>query len=55
MRRLVEEEGKTLILVSHKLSEVQELCSQALVLRKGRLAGTKSLPCPSQTISGGRP
>jgi simple sugar transport system ATP-binding protein len=30
MRRLAHEEGKTLILVSHKLSEVQELCDHAL-------------------------
>jgi simple sugar transport system ATP-binding protein len=50
MRRLASEEGKTLILVSHKLSEVQELCDRAIVLREGQLAGQTALPCPNQTL-----
>jgi ABC-type uncharacterized transport system ATPase subunit len=32
MRKLAHDEGKTLILVSHKLTEVQELCDHAFVL-----------------------
>ncbi|MCL4257698.1 MAG: ATP-binding cassette domain-containing protein [Anaerolineales bacterium] len=50
MRTLAREEGKTLILVSHKLDEVQELCDYAYVLRKGRLVGGKQLPCPNQDL-----
>ncbi|QYK51851.1 MAG: ATP-binding cassette domain-containing protein [Anaerolineales bacterium] len=50
MRTLAREEGKTLILVSHKLDEVQELCDYAYVLRKGRLVGGKQLPCPNQEL-----
>lgn len=50
MRRLAREEGKTLILVSHKLSEVQELCDEAFVLRQGRFVGSAKLPCPNQEL-----
>jgi general nucleoside transport system ATP-binding protein len=47
MRRLAREESKTIILVSHKLQEVQELCNEVSVLRKGKWVGTKSIPCPT--------
>jgi ABC-type uncharacterized transport system ATPase subunit len=50
MRKLAYEEGKTLILVSHKLSEVQELCNHAFVLRQGRLVGESELPCPNEKL-----
>lgn len=50
MRRLAHEDGKTLILVSHKLDEVQELCDHAFVLRKGRLVGAAELPCPNERL-----
>jgi simple sugar transport system ATP-binding protein len=38
LRRLAAQ-GKTILFVSHKLDEVQELCSRVAVLRQGRLAG----------------
>lgn len=47
MRRLAHEEDKTIILVSHKLEEVQELCDEVAVLRGGRLVGTREIPCPT--------
>ncbi len=47
MRRLAHEEDKTIILVSHKLEEVQELCDAAAVLRTGKLVGTRDIPCPT--------
>jgi simple sugar transport system ATP-binding protein len=50
MRKLAHDEGKTLILVSHKLDEVQELCDEALVLRKGKLVGGAKLPCPNSEL-----
>lgn len=50
MFHLAEKEGKTLILVSHKLDEVQELCSQVFVLRKGALVGGAKLPCPNSEL-----
>ena len=52
MRTLAEKEKKTLILVSHKLDEVQELCDHAFVLRKGLLVGDSKVPCPTQTLVG---
>jgi simple sugar transport system ATP-binding protein len=50
MRKLALQEGKTLILVSHKLDEVQELCSHAFVLRRGRLVGDSDIPCPNEVL-----
>lgn len=50
MRTLAHEEGKTLILVSHKLEEVQELCDHAFVLRQGKLVGETEVPCPTHKL-----
>ncbi len=50
IRRLARAEQKTIILVSHKLEEVQELCDEVSVLRKGRWVGTKGVPCPTGDI-----
>jgi len=50
MRKLAFEENKTLILVSHKLSEVQELCNHAFVLRRGQLVGQSEVPCFNETL-----
>ena len=50
MRKLAHEEGKTLILVSHKLDEVQELCDHALVLRRGKLVGEIDVPCATEEL-----
>jgi len=50
MRKLAHEEGKTLILVSHKLDEVQELCDHAFVLRRGQLVGEVDIPCANEKL-----
>ncbi|HRN69503.1 MAG TPA: ATP-binding cassette domain-containing protein, partial [Promineifilum sp.] len=50
MRKMTREEGKTVILVSHKLEEVQELCLYAYVLRRGKLAGEQELPCLNEQL-----
>ncbi len=42
LRRLAAQ-GKTVLFVSHKLEEVQELCTRVAVLRQGRLIG-ETLP-----------
>lgn len=43
LKRL-SQEGKTLIFVSHKLEEIQELCHQVAVLREGELVGEVDRP-----------
>jgi ABC-type uncharacterized transport system ATPase subunit len=43
LRRLAEQ-GKTVIFVSHKLEEIQELCTRAAVLKQGRLVGEATPP-----------
>jgi ABC-type uncharacterized transport system ATPase subunit len=50
IRRLVRDSGKTVILVSHKLAEVQELCDEVLVLRRGKLVGKADIPCPTEEL-----
>jgi simple sugar transport system ATP-binding protein len=50
MRKMTREEGKTVILVSHKLEEVQELCLFAHVLRQGKLVGGQELPCLNEQL-----
>ncbi len=50
MRKMTREEGKTVILVSHKLEEVQELCLYAYVLRRGKLVGEQELPCLNEQL-----
>ena len=50
MRKLAHEEGKILILVSHKLEEVQELCDHAFVLRRGKYVGEMEIPCPNDKL-----
>ena len=39
-----------MIFVSHKLEEIQEICSRVTVLRQGRIMGTKHLPCPTNDL-----
>jgi len=50
MRRMAYEENKILVLVSHKLDEVQELCDHAFVLRKGKLVGESPVPCSNEVL-----
>ncbi len=50
MHKLAYEEGKTLLLVSHKLEEVQELCGYAFVLRRGKLVGETPVPCANEAL-----
>jgi simple sugar transport system ATP-binding protein len=50
IRQLAYEEGKTIILVSHKLDEVQELCASAFVLRRGKLVGSLEIPCGTELL-----
>jgi ABC-type uncharacterized transport system ATPase subunit len=46
LRRLAEEEGRSVVFVSHKLEEVEELCHRVTVLRQGKVTGEAEMPCP---------
>lgn len=50
MRRMAYDEKKILVLVSHKLDEVQELCDHAYVLRQGKLVGESEVPCSNESL-----
>jgi simple sugar transport system ATP-binding protein len=45
LKALARDDGMTIILVSHKLEDVIELCDRAYVLRRGRYVGEQSIPC----------
>lgn len=42
--KILAEQGKTIIFVSHKLEDVEALCSRAAILRKGDLVGELEAP-----------
>jgi ABC-type uncharacterized transport system ATPase subunit len=44
LRRLAKEEGKSVIFVSHKLEEVEDLCDRVTVLRRGKVTGHIEAP-----------
>lgn len=50
IRTLAFRENKTIILVSHKLEEIQDLCGHAFVLRRGKLVGETELPCHNELL-----
>ena len=46
LHRLAEEEGRSVVFVSHKLEDVEELCRRVTVLRSGKVSGEAEMPCP---------
>ncbi len=46
------DEGLLIIFVSHKLDEIESLCSQATILRKGRVAGHAIAPFVADQLVG---
>jgi simple sugar transport system ATP-binding protein len=48
--RKLAEQGKTVIFVSHKLEEVQELCDKVTILRHGKVAGESTIPCATEYL-----
>lgn len=48
--RKLAEEGLTVIFVSHKLEEVEEICDRATVLRAGQVTGETELPVPAAEL-----
>jgi simple sugar transport system ATP-binding protein len=50
LRRLAKEEGKSVIFVSHKLEEVEELCDRVTVLRRGKVTGHIEAPLAADQL-----
>ncbi len=50
--RLLAEQGKTVLFVSHKLEDVEGLCSRVAVLRQGVLVGEVQPPYNTQKLVG---
>lgn len=48
-RRLAAE-GKSVIFVSHKLEDVEELCDRVTVMRAGQVVGHAEIPCPDSVL-----
>ncbi len=48
--RKLADEGLTVIFVSHKLEEVEEICDRATVLRSGKVTGAVDLPVPAADL-----
>jgi general nucleoside transport system ATP-binding protein len=46
LKSLARDEHLTIILVSHKLEDVIDLCDIAYVLRRGKFVGETVIPCP---------
>ena len=44
LRRLADEEGLSVVYVTHKLEELAELCHRVTVMRAGRVVGERDLP-----------
>ncbi|XYI03070.1 ABC transporter ATP-binding protein [Sorangium sp. So ce1128] len=49
LRRL-KQEGKAIVLVSHKLSDVEALCDRVTVLRQGKVAGEAEMPAGADRL-----
>ena len=49
MLRVLKNEGKTIILITHKLNEVEQIADRVTILRKGRSVGTYNMKDISQS------
>ncbi|MCY4018191.1 MAG: ATP-binding cassette domain-containing protein [Chloroflexi bacterium] len=52
LRKLARDEGMIILLVSHKLEDVIELCDEVLVLRAGVLVGDMEMPSADHNLTG---
>ncbi len=51
LRQLAHEHGMIVLLVSHKLEDVIDLCDEVVVLRAGRMVGGMDMPASQQLTS----
>ncbi len=52
LRHLAQDEGMTVVLVSHKLEDVEALCNHVVVLRQGEVVGEREMPVPTSELVG---
>ncbi|MDF1596868.1 MAG: ATP-binding cassette domain-containing protein [Acidimicrobiia bacterium] len=43
-------DGMSVVFVSHKLEEVEELCERVTIIRAGAVVGERDLPCPASEL-----
>jgi len=43
-------EGKSVLFVSHKLEDVEELCDEVTVMRQGKVVGNLPIPAPDEVL-----
>jgi simple sugar transport system ATP-binding protein len=48
--RALAAQGMSVIFVSHKLEEVEELCGKVTVMRRGKVVGEAAMPCPAEKL-----
>ena len=54
LRRLAHDEGLVVLLVSHKLEDVIDLCDEVVVLRAGELVGAMDMPASDAALTSAR-
>ena len=52
LRKLAKDEGMIVLLVSHKLEDVIELCDEVVVLRAGAMVGAMDMPAADDALTG---
>ncbi|MBN1486702.1 MAG: ATP-binding cassette domain-containing protein [Anaerolineae bacterium] len=50
LKHLAYEENKSVVFVSHKLEEVESLCDEITVLRRGEVQGHQDMPVPIEEL-----
>lgn len=50
MLKQLAQVGKSIIFVSHKLEDVEELCDRVTVMKRGKVVGHAQVPCPAETL-----
>jgi simple sugar transport system ATP-binding protein len=50
LRQLADEDRLTIMIVTHKLEDVEALCDEVMVLRHGKVTGTCSMPTPASEL-----
>ncbi len=48
--RKLTTQGKSVIFVSHKLEEVEDLCTEVTVMARGKVTGEALMPCPTDRL-----